>query len=502
MSRPISRISAALLLLGAGVLVGLVISVRVDIGPASVDRSEAIAQTVLPVGLPVASPHAASPFVAVAGRIVPSVVAIATRKKAVEGAGGFHHPWGRGFGLEEMFPNAPRQRQQPPDHPGGSGSGFVIDPDGYILTNNHVIQGASEVTVRFADGTELDARIVGQDPETDVAVLRVDPSGMDGGLVALTMGDSEQIRVGDWAIAVGNPFGQLQGSVTVGVISAKGRTDLNIMGGTPVYQSFIQTDASINFGNSGGPLVNIEGEVIGMNTAINAAGQGIGFAIPANMARSVAQQLIDGGRVVRGYLGILPQELTEELAESMDIAGTEGILIGQVIEDTPADQGGLHTGDIITKMDGRPVSEVNDFRLRVAEQPVGSPVKFSVLRDGRKKTVKVVLDERPGSPAKSIPEEEEDASWAGITVDEISPEEARDFGMSGDAVGVFVVGVAPGSAADDAGIQTGDVILEVGNMELDRLADWAKAVEKYRDKRAVAILLKRGDHTRYVGLKP
>ncbi|MGH2571629.1 MAG: trypsin-like peptidase domain-containing protein, partial [bacterium] len=386
--------------------------------------------------------------------------------------------------------------------PQGTGSGFFMaNRDGYILTNNHVVAKADEVTVTLSDGSELDAEIVGQDPATDVAVLKVDPKDHDGPLPSLAFGDADEMRVGDWAIAVGNPFGQLAGTFTVGVISAKGRTDLNIMGGSPAYQNFIQTDASINFGNSGGPLVNIRGEVIGMNTAINAAGQGIGFAIPINLAERIADDLIDDGKVVRGYLGILPQELTPELAESMDAVGTKGILVGDVLAGTPAEKGGLQTGDIITDLDGKPVSDVNDFRIRVADQKVGETIHLDVKRDGKKKSLAIVLEERPDTVVASAPGGGP-REWAGLTVDDVDSARAQRLPNLRGEEGVLVVGVEPGSAADDAGIQPGDVIKELGNMEIADTGDYAAAVQKYQDKKAVAILLKRGNQTLYVGVRP
>jgi serine protease Do len=374
--------------------------------------------------------------------------------------------------------------------------------NGYIITNNHVVARAEEVTVTLSDGVELKAKVIGQDPHTDVAVVKVDPKDYDGVLPSLDFGDSEEVRVGDWAIAVGNPFGQLAGTFTVGVISAKGRADLNIMGGSPAYQNFIQTDASINFGNSGGPLVNIRGEVVGMNTAINPAGQGIGFAIPINMARRVADDLIQKGRVVRGYLGIYPQELTPELAESMDVSGVEGILIGQVVEATPAEQAGLKTGDIITKLNGMTVSDVNEFRIRVADLPVGDKIRLDVIRDGDSKRIDVVLEERPDTFVAPAPGEALPEDWAGIRTEGIDTLAGRRLVDDPGEEGVVVVGVEPGSPADDAGIQTGDVIKEVGNMEIADLEDYVAAVKKYETKKAVAILLKRGEQTLYVGVRP
>jgi serine protease Do len=377
----------------------------------------------------------------------------------------------------------------------------MANREGYILTNNHVVAKADEVTVTLSDGSELVAEIVGQDPATDVAVLKVDPKDHDGPLPTLEFGDADEMRVGDWAIAVGNPFGQLAGTFTVGVVSAKGRTDLSILGGSPAYQNFIQTDASINFGNSGGPLVNIRGEVIGMNTAINAAGQGIGFAIPINLAERIADDLIDDGKVVRGYLGILPQELTPELAESMDAVGTKGILVGDVLAGTPAEKGGLQTGDIITELDGKSVTDVNDFRIRVADQKVGETIHLDVMRDGKKKSLAIVLEERPDTVVASAPGGGP-KEWAGLTVDDVDSARAQRLPNLRGEEGVLVVGVEPGSAADDAGIQAGDIIKELGNMEIADTGDYAAAVQKYQDKKAVAILLKRGNQTLYVGVKP
>jgi serine protease Do len=498
MNHRLTRIATGAFLIGAGLLGGLVLSVQLDFGGAVATDNRAAADTrsaVVPSDLQ-------SPFVVVAEKVVPGVVAVSTRGGAPQGDQRMFHPWGDFF--EDLFPEEGGPQDSAPrrPRPQGSGSGFFMaHREGYILTNNHVVAKADEVTVTLSDGSELDAEIVGQDPATDVAVLKVDPKDHDGALPSLEFGDAEEMRVGDWAIAVGNPFGQLAGTFTVGVISAKGRTDLNIMGGSPAYQNFIQTDASINFGNSGGPLVNIRGEVIGMNTAINAAGQGIGFAIPINLAQRIADDLIDDGKVVRGYLGILPQELTPELAESMDAVGTKGILVGDVLAGTPAEKGGLQTGDIITQLDGRSVSDVNEFRIQVADRKVGETIHLDILRDSKKQTLDIVLEERPdtivasargGGPKK----------WAGLTVDDLDSARAQRLPNLRGEEGVLVVGVEPGSPADDAGIQAGDVIKELGNVEIADTGDYAAAVQKYQEKKAVAILLKRGNQTLYVGVRP
>lgn len=510
MKSPVARTLAGAALILAGFVGGLVFTMQVNVGSAELTKTEARADNRTAVVPPGSLTH--SPFVAVAERVVPGVVAISTRSTADPARGrgrdgGNFHPWGDMF--EDLFPNNPRpdgngNNDRPRSRPGGSGSGFILDQEGYILTNNHVINNASDIVVTLSDGTELDAKIVGQDPATDVALIRVDPNDHDGPLPTLALGDSEDILVGDWAVAVGNPFGQLAGSLTVGVISAKGRQDLNIMGGTPGYQNFIQTDASINFGNSGGPLVNVRGEVIGVNTAINPSGQGIGFAIPINMAARIADELKTQGRVVRGYLGILPQALTADLAESLEIPGTEGILVGQVIEDTPAAKGGLRRGDVITELNGDRLSDdVNGFRMMVAEQRVGEKIRLDVLRDGKKERVDVVLEERPdGNAGNTVEPSAPEKVWAGLRVDELDSRESRRLLDTEERFGVLVVGVEPESAAEDAGVRPGDIIKEVGNVEIEGVRDYRKAVTKYEEKKAVALLIKRGEQTLYVGLKP
>jgi Do/DeqQ family serine protease len=497
MKTPVRRFLAGSALLAAGICGGLLLSAQIDID-SPVFRNPVHAG---PFDAPKGSSAltaAESPFVAVAEKVVPAVVAISTTAKMDEGQRQPFHPWGDPFGFEDLFPNDPRRPEGQRRIPGGSGSGFFMDERGYILTNNHVVRNASEVTIMLSDGTEMEAKVVGQDPDTDVAVVKVESTRK---ISTLLFGDSDAIRPGDWAIAVGNPFGQLQGSLTVGVISAKGRSDLNIMGGTPVYQSFIQTDASINFGNSGGPLVNIHGEVIGMNTAINPAGQGIGFAIPINMVKHVAEELIKSGKVVRGYLGIYPQALTPELAEGLEIPETKGILIGRVVEDTPADKAGLERGDVVTRLNGDTITDVNEFRMRVADLPVGDKIKLETLRDGKKRNVEVVLEARPTQEQLAQSEEGGADEWAGLRVEDLGSERARRFTEDPDETGVMVVSVDPGSPADDAGVQPGDIVKEIGNMTIRDLDDYSSAVKKFREKKAVAFLLKRGNQTLYVGLK-
>ncbi|MCK4548081.1 MAG: trypsin-like peptidase domain-containing protein, partial [Candidatus Eisenbacteria sp.] len=294
---PVGRGTRAAFLLVAGVVVGVVIATAFNWLPRSEARQRFVLEQAHSTDLP-------SLFGDVVEQVAPTVVRVDTKRTVRTSAPHFDGPFGNMF--RDMFPDVPSEKHPVP----GFGSGFVLTGDGYVLTNNHVVQDAEKVEIKTPDGKTYRATVVGTDPSTDVAVLKVDT---DDALKAVTLGDSDRMRVGDWVLAFGNPFGQLEGTVTAGVVSAKGRSDLVIQGGGPVYQDFIQTDASINFGNSGGPLVNLNGEVIAMNSAINPSGQGIGFAIPINLAKRIAEQLIDHGKVIRGYMGVYPQELTPDL---------------------------------------------------------------------------------------------------------------------------------------------------------------------------------------------
>src|SRR5262245_32004602 len=303
-----------------------------------------------------------SPFVSVVDKALPAVVFIDVRKRSTA-QGDSDDPqselWRRFFG---------DQMRRPRDVP-SSGSGFLVDASGHILTNNHVVSNADDINVTLNDRRSFKAKVVGSDPESDVAVIQIQGDH----LPYLQLGDSDKIRVGDWAIAIGNPLSMLRGSVTVGIISAQGRANLNIFGSSDLqFQDFIQTDASINFGNSGGPLCNIHGEVIGINTAINPSGQGIGFAIPINLAKHVADQLVATGHVQRAWLGVTLAELTPEIAEGLGITGQQGVLISNVTPGFPAEKAGLRRNDVIVEYKGAPVSDMAKFRLRVADTPPGT----------------------------------------------------------------------------------------------------------------------------------
>jgi len=486
---------------GAGVLLGVLLTASCQWAPAS--KADPGEIRVPPPPAPHASaPRRASlhsmgtfesPFVRVAEMVKPAVVNVNTRKR-------FEHPPIGGDVredlLREFFPDMPQEEFDFPS----SASGFVIDEEGHVITNNHVIQNAEQIDIQFVDGGQYSAEVVGVDPSTDVAVIRIVGGGP---FPSVLFGNSDSVRVGDWAVAVGNPFGYLEGSVTVGVVSAKGRTDLDIMGGGPVYQNFIQTDASINFGNSGGPLVNIRGEVIGVNTAINASGQGIGFAIPINLAKEIAQELISTGKVTRAYLGVYPQALTPEIVEGKRLRATEGILVGQVMPDTPAEAAGIERGDVILSFAGIPVTGVSQFRMLVAESEIGAALPVLVERDGEEKEVRVRLVERPDVLAEA-PEEEERDLWLGIEVidPEEEPEVAGRLGVEGLS-GVLVSVVERGSSAWDAGIRPGDFIREINDREIEDLDDYQEAERESRSReKPVIFLILRDGFTSYVAVEP
>lgn len=441
-------------------------------------------------------------FAAVAKQVSPSVVFIKVEsvQKGVQSSP-FTSPFGddlfkRFFG--DRFPGIPEQPETE-RRVVGQGSGFVfavekglLSDKSYILTNNHVVNGAEKIRVTFQDGSEFDAKVAGADPKSDIAILEI----KDDSHPALTLGDSSKLEVGEWVIALGNPFG-LSHTLTVGVVSGKDRSGLGIND----YEDFIQTDAAINPGNSGGPLLNLDGEVVGINTAIfsrSGGYMGIGFAIPVSLAKNVADQLIDRGEVTRGYLGIVIQTMTPELAESFDIKETKGILVAQVSEDSPAQQAGLKVGDLIVQYQGKAVSEISDFRNRVAMTPPKTQAALTIIRNGKRKNLSVKignLEDMPKLAESSVQKTDE----LGLTVQTITPELAQQFdATSGE--GVVVTAVERGSVAALAGIRTGTVILQVNRMAVNSGEDFKQAVAKSRkDKRVLLLLTDRGMQ-RYVVL--
>jgi len=450
--------------------------------------------------IPLIDNQGRSPFVKVAETVMPVVVNITAEKKMT------NHP-AVPFDMFDMGPffgepPGKRNPQQKMPHVTSGGSGMLISQDGLILTNNHVVSDADDIKVKFSDKSELSAKLIGADPETDVALLKVDKQ-FPPELVA-KLGNSDNIHIGDWAIAVGNPFG-LDWTVTVGVISARGRSNLRIGGDEgPSYQDFIQTDASINFGNSGGPLVNIRGEVIGINTAINAEGQGIGFAIPINLASKITQQLLSSGEVKRGYLGVVPGELEEVKREALGLdESIKGVFVESIQANTPADKGGLEGGDVIIEMDGNRVESVSDFRFRVADHPPDSKLSMVVLRDGKRKDLNFTLADRKDymKNAGANPRMKGEELWLGIQVVPTDGTHGQQMGIE-DEEGVLVVTVAPDSPAEGL-IEAGDIIVEIGGMEVASVEDFKAASEKLKDrKKAIPFWVVRQGRRTFVPIRP
>ena len=476
-----------------GVVVGVLITASTNLSPVSVaqetsDRAlEVAAETITAFG--------ESPFVAVADEVMPAVVSVDTKRTIRRSSDPFEDMW------RQFFGETPRRGQRTPRYEEyevpGSASGFIFDRDGYILTNNHVVRGADEIEVTLADGREFTAEIVGQDPSTDIAVIKIEGDE----LPYVRLGDSDATKVGSWAIAIGNPL-SLEGTVTVGVVSALGRANLNISGGAPVYQDFIQTDASINFGNSGGPLCNIRGEVIGVNAATNVSAEGIGFAIPINLAREVAESLMSDGRVVRGYLGVVPQDITRDLAEATGLDDTRGVLIASVEGDTPAADAGLQAGDVVIELNGVEVDNATHFRRVVAAIEPGERARMKIMRAGDITTKTATLVERPATDDATDETPVEDEIWLGLDVASVDGPLADEFEVQARS-GVLVVGVERGSESADAGITAGDVIVRIGDIGIDDLGDYRRAVNEYKEhEKAIAIMVQRGAHTYFVAVRP
>ncbi|NCO53086.1 MAG: DegQ family serine endoprotease [Deltaproteobacteria bacterium] len=440
-------------------------------------------------------------FREVAKRVSPAVVYIQVEKKveAAETLNPFNSPFGEEF-FRRFFGQPPHgempgqkpQQRQPRRKSLGQGSGFLISPDGYIMTNNHVVGDADQVTVTLLDGREYRADIVGTDPPTDVAIIKIDESD----LPFLRPADSDQLEVGDWVLAFGNPFG-LSHTLTAGIVSAKGRSGI----GLNDYENFIQTDAAINPGNSGGPLVDLDGKVVGMNTAIfsrSGGYMGIGFAIPINMAQKIREQLVENGSVTRGQLGVYIQDMNKTLAESFGLKEGKGILISQVIEGSPAQKGGLKQGDVVLEMGGQEVGKVADFRNRISFTSPGSKIKLLLLRNGKKETLTVEIGELK-TDAKGQSAASGKLSKLGLSLQELTDDLAEKFGYQGQP-GVLVTDVEPGSAAEKAGIGRGDLIQEVNRAAVKTPAEVRKAVEE-NQRSSLLLLVRQGDATRYLAIK-
>jgi len=434
-------------------------------------------------------------FTDLAQKMKPSVINISSTKMVKHPGGGFRGPFGpkspfRDFFGDEFFEHFFGENP-PKEFPQNSlGSGFIIDEQGYILTNNHVIEKADKIKVRLSDEQEFDAEVVGRDPKTDIALIKIEPTKP---LQAVTMGDSDKLQVGEWLIAIGNPFG-LEHTVTAGIVSAKGR----VIGSGP-YDDFIQTDASINPGNSGGPLINMRGEVVGISTAIIAGGQGIGFAIPINLVKGILSQLKEKGKVTRGWLGVMIQSVTPELAKQFGLEKSEGALVAQVVEDSPAERAGIKREDIVIEFDRKRIHKMSELPKIVADTPVGKQVEVKIIRERREKTLQVKVgelkEERVAKAGEFTTEKE-----LGLTVQDLTPEIAKHLGIP-EKAGVLVSEVKAGSPAHEAGIRRGDIIKEIDRQPIEDLKGYRRQMGKLKKKKEILMLVQREENTFFAVLE-
>lgn len=432
-------------------------------------------------------------FTEVAKNIGPAVVNVST-VKTIRGTGRvFRHffgPFEEGP-FQDFFDKFFRGIPEEDIKQKSLGSGFIIDKEGYIITNNHVVEGAEEIKVTLSNGKDFDGKVIGRDSKTDIALIKI-KSWKD--LSTVKLGDSDTLQVGEWVIAIGNPFG-FENTVTAGIISAKGR----VIGAGP-YDDFLQTDASINPGNSGGPLINTRGEVVGINTAIIAGGQGIGFVTPINMAKEILPQLKEKGKVTRGWLGVMVQKVDPELAQSFGLKEASGALVADVTPGGPADKAKINQGDIIIEFDGKPIREMNELPRIVGMTPVGKRVAVKVIREGREKrswvTISELKEEKiarvgpPGGPAEDL----------GITVEEITPALARRYGVAGET-GVLITHVERGSPAYEKNLRLGDIVKEINGKRVTNIHDYRAEIEKLDEGDIVRLWVKRGEGRIYVALR-
>ncbi|MGC9337685.1 MAG: trypsin-like peptidase domain-containing protein [Candidatus Cloacimonadia bacterium] len=458
--------------------------------------------------VPLADETGHSPFVKVAKEVLESVVNVQVEWETEMPDLSKIFPFNDEF-FKFFFHGEPRLPQQRKSV--SLGSGFMFRKDGrdvYILTNYHVIGKSKEgkITITLLDGEEYNGELVGVDEKTDIAVLKITVE-KDKEVTLVELGDSDIIEVGDWVIAIGSPFSpNLSGTVTIGVVSAKGRTGLYFGEDSPVYQDYIQTDAAINPGNSGGPLVGIDGKVVGVNAAISTVSGGnigIGFAIPVNIAQKSATDLIEKGYVERAYLGILPQAISPDIQKTLDLPSLKGVLIAKVEEDTPAEKAGLKRGDIIIEFDGQPVDNADKFRLMVANADIGKTVEIKILRDGKELIKKATLTPYPETTPARVPPKEETHEWLGIDVQPLDSDFAKRLDVKADH-GVIVSKIAPGSPAEESALQVGDVILEINNEPIKNIDDYYEIIDRIKEEKKKSILtyvLSGNDYYHYVAIQ-
>ena len=486
------RKSKVVVLLIAAVAAGVVLSAGLDLSPLTHalwgDKGKA-AEKPAEVSTAAAPPAAGAvvrmlpvDIPALVKDVSPAVVNISTTQVVKFARPKARSPFGRQDPFEEFFQNffgnMPREQKRR-----SLGSGFIVSDDGYIITNSHVVEKADEVTVTLLDKEELKAKVVGTDPKTDIALIKISSKKK---LPHVDLGNSEALEVGEWVVAIGNPFG-LGHTVTAGIVSAKGR----IIGSGP-YDDFIQTDASINPGNSGGPLFNLKGEVVGINTAIVQGGQGIGFATPIQLAKSILGQLKDKGKVTRGWLGVYIQPLSAELAENLGVKERQGALVSDVTKDGPAEKAGIRSGDLIVSFNGKDVRDEHELPALVAAVRPGTKVNVKIIREGKEQSIPVTIAEMEAEPALRASADTELSKGVGLTVQEITPEIAKRLDIA-NAKGVLVTSVGGGTAADEAGFQEGDIIRQVNGQPVPNAAEFSKLMKKHKGDKTIRFLVERGE---------
>ncbi len=478
-------LSMSAVAVGATVL-GLVLAGGLGLTPHTVAREAAPAAA---AAAPCTPQTGYPDFATLAEKVNPSVVSVYTEEvvkpQEMRRFHGDMDPFEFFFGPGSPGPNTGRPQKR-----AGAGSGFFISSDGLIVTNNHVVEGANKVWVRIAEGSDrVEAKIVGRDSATDVALIKIDAKKP---YAPLPLGDSSTLRVGDWVMAVGNPLA-MEHTVTVGVVSAKNRT-LGLSEATRSFEDFIQTDAAINLGNSGGPLVNLCGQVVGMNTAINAAGQNLGFAIPVNTIKSVLPQLKEKGKVIRGYLGVSISNLDQKAQEAFKLPSRNGALVQSVSRPGPADKAGIKAGDVIIAVDGMPVKETRQLIDHVSAIAPGSTTELEVIRDGKRQTISVVLGERPdaeGDQTASTPTDNTPSSKLGLKVDDLSTRARRQFEVPTEIEGVVVTDVSDSSPADEAGLRPGDIVMRIDSHDLTSQQEFTDALSALRSGAMVRLYVYR-----------
>ena len=493
-------------LVTGGIIIGIVVASKMDWLPSGTAGPE-------PIPSPIVRPVATAPqppmaggsgknFVEIAKSVKPAVVNIAASRSGKSGEGPhgspLDDPFFRKFFGDEFFKRDAPQRE-PRER--GQGSGVIVEANGLIITNNHVVSKADEIRVFLSDKREFKGKLIGTDTKTDIAIVKIEATG----LPTVPWADSDQLEVGEYVLAIGSPFGLTQ-TVTMGIVSAVGRASMGIA----EYEDFIQTDAAINPGNSGGALVNVRGELVGINTAIfsqSGGNMGIGFAVPSNLSRTVMDQLVRTGKVVRGWLGVAIQDLSAELATQFGITDTKGVLVSDVMEDSPAKKAGFERADVITEYDGKPMDSPTHLRNAVAQTPIGKKVSVKLIRDKKPKTIEVTIVEQPKSLGQPGAEESrESAAPTGILSDidvrELNEELASRYGMKASDRGVVVIRVKSGSTAEEMGVREGDLILEVNRKAVSSLKSYEQAASGLAKDQAVLLLIKRKGQAIYLTLRP